>query len=287
MKITKELLARSGSCETDFMEFDKQFPDGIDIMDAIADPKITIHMLHWGRAHLQISPEAEAAYQKRLKIENCKTFAESEILKNCERIFSSRRCTDCYSVFNSEQITSSKYVKSSKMVTGSRQIRESSFITNSDLVWDSKNVTNSSMVVKSNYVSNSRTVWMSDIITHCTEVFRSKNMKNAYGCIDSSNLNNCLFCTNLHEQKDYLFNRPADLDILANVIQQYHQIVDGALPLIIDDIDDVSYSSGALNVRLDKYWTGLDKTFIEWVQTIPGFDSRIMYQITLIPEFLK
>lgn len=286
MRLTAEYLIEHGSCVNDTNYFLENYPDGAELIDLINDPKITTHMLHWGFNHLPVSPEEMRAYQERLKIVNCSVFNESENISNCERIFDSHRCSNSKSIFHSDHVDDSEYVTGARVIKNSQHISNSSYITDSKFVTTSKNVTNGENIVEGNYVINGRNIIGSNLITNSQEILHSNNIKNSIAIGASSNLNHCCFCFGLNDKADYMFNAPADPDVLMNTFAQYFNFVNTYWPLMHED-NQVVYTAPTINYRQDQYWSVFGDIFWEWIETLPNFNPKIVYQLTLNPYFLK
>ena len=93
----------------------------------------------------------------------------------------------------------------------------------------------------------------------------------------------------MSEKEFYLFNQSIDESDYNIIVNQLKDILDGwEMPIIVQDWPKetipLEFPKECLNIT--KHYAGAPAEFWEWVKTLPGFDKKIMYQLTLLHEYL-
>lgn len=282
MKITHELLAELGADDRAISFFDKHFPFGATPIEVLQMRHLPFGIAHWGRINLSLNDEEIAAYEKFFNIENSKSVAQSSHVNGSEF------------VVNSNYITRCSYIKDSNSVVECVNVLRSDDIKESAFIYDSTFVENSSEINKSNYVVNSENIYKS------VQVFDSENISNSSHIYDSNLIENChdmtgcdfcrncsgltdsMFCFGVKDGRFLIFNKPVPEKIYNLFKTQIRRFVnfrmrlpslEGEFSLLLDFIP--------MPARSEKLFVNANtKEFLNWVKTLPNYDSDIIFSIT-------
>lgn len=218
----------------------------------------------------------------------------SNDIKDSEYVGHSSFVTNSRFVFSSNRVSDSDNVASSGNIKNSSQIFNSTFVTNCERVSNSHNVNDSKNIAMSNYVVNSHSILNADSAVnsaYCTTFHPQgiKKIKNCFFVSECSKMTNSLFCYGNSDKDFYLFNQPIDESDYIIISNQLKEILEGwEMPIIVEDWPKenipLPYPKECLNIT--KHYTGAPDIFWNWVETLPGFDSKIMYQLTLMHKYL-
>lgn len=294
MFLTNEILEKHDACAVGKKWFNRYFPEGAEMLDIIKSPKANIAFLHWGFENLTATQEELEAYWDKLNITNCDraTIIKSHNIDSSDTIIRSQDIGHSEYVFSSKKIKNSNIIVNSTTVENSHNIFEGSFIYNSFNVYSSKNVTDSDNIIGANFVVNSHSVYNVDNVSNSFIVFdmktgESADIDNCAFIADCADLSSCLFCTNLMGEKYHVFNRPVSE-------RQFHLIKKQLMDIIGDYRASYVASWGERTVPVktpelhSPIWhhANLSEDFWEWVKTLPGYDPKVLYQITFNPNLI-
>ena len=281
MYITIDILQKRGACQEYLDFFQKHYPDGVEMLYMIERGHMSYEALHWGYKWLDPDEKEVAAYWKRVAVESSEGVDESDHVVNSQLIAKSSYITDSSAVSDSEQITSSTNVMRSKYVDGSSLINGSDFIDSSTRILRGKNVTNSSDVVDSVYVIDSHGIFDSTNVSDCHTIWNSNNLTNCGFCFNCHGISNSLFCFGCENGEYLLFNKPIDkarFDIINRQFRRYASVV----------ADMIEWQNTPTKVyNYQKHTKNIPDAFWNWVKTLPGYDSGILYALTFNPQFLN
>ena len=297
MFLTNEILEKYDACTVGKKWFNRYFPEGAEILDIIKSPKANIAFLHWGFENLTTTEEEREAYWDKLNITNCDrtTIIKSHNVNSSDTVIRSQDVSDSSYIFSSKKVQNSEVIANSTGIENSHNVFESSFIYDSFNIYKGKNISNSDNVYCSTFVVNSHSVFNTDNVSNSFIIFdlatgESSDITDSAFIADSNNLSNCLFCANLTNRSYHIFNKPVT-EVQFNLIRkQLIDIIGDFRPSYVKDwggktipIDIPEMQTRAL------YYSDLSEEFWEWIKTLPGYDPKILYQITfnlnLIDEF--
>ena len=287
MFITAEILKKYNACDQGLRYVSRFYPKGAEIIELIRDRHINKDFLHWGREHLTLTEEEQEAYREVCKIINTEGYWYSIDVCNSKNIVRSKSVKNSVSIFDSSDIESSMDLINSDNVKDSIQVFHSFMIDKSQKVLKSKNIIesnnicNSTMVVRGKNINNSFNIFDSSEIVDCNTVF------NSHFCKRCKNIKFCLFCEGIENAEYYIFNQPFTKEIFELIAKQYHEHFTECLDFVQEWPSKLLSSNFTpIICKFDTWYHSLSKTFWRWVITVPGFDSMIMYNITLFPEVL-
>ena len=212
---------------------------------------------------------------------NCDNIIDSNYVVNSQNIDSSSfvhdsvdiaYCEDIYKVedaTNSHQIFNGQFIYDSKRIIGSRNVLESTNVVNSDAIYNSKNICECHNVLG------------------CSELRKCVDATDSLFCADSTNIKHCLFCYGLVNAEYHIFNKSIDKDRYEMIVKQYFRYLSGELNYTKEPWPKSMLIPSLPNLCLyyNKHYQLTDK-FWKWVRTLPNFDPMLMYNITMLPEFL-
>lgn len=290
MWIDHDVLVAYDACDQGIALMDKEYPNGVELIDALQrKPPLPPELLYWGYTVFPLNEQEKEAYRRALSIDQSRMTYMSHHCTNSHWVTYSDHITDCIGIFRSSSVSNSKYMAQSHRVIGSEYIFGSKFVTNGHFVTNSVNVTDSTHIAYSEFVSESKNVFNSTNIVNCNSIEGSTTLQKSILCDNCSNGDHLLFCTNLSGKSYQLFNQPIDAATYDRIVTQLSRFGDfeeftadyghwAAEPVI-----EPEYSFSR-NKQL--HYSRLSDSFNDWVQTLPGFDPAIMYQITFNPYWL-
>ena len=286
MYITLDILQKRGACQDALDFFAKHYPNGAEMLYFIEKAHLPIHFLHWGYQWLDPNEEEIAAYWKRVDVVDSEGVFESEHILNSLLVSKSTRINTCQEIYNSEDITQSQYVVGSQFVDESTNIGTSSFVNNSYAILLSKNIENSTEVLESTNIYNSKGIFQSNDILNGHSVWKSTNLTDCSFCFECANLKNSLFCIQQNDNEYLLFNKPIDKSRFEIIYKQYQKYASFYITLTTG----WNVHNGDLPIKIYDYrkHTGeITESFWKWVETLPGYDSQILYSLTFNSRFLR
>ena len=287
MFLTPNKLKTYSPCKDGYVAFRKIYPEGAELVDIINNPQITEEFLHWGRENLEISDEEFLAYQSRLGIIESSMFWKSSNIEHSRVVTNSSNITYSSFVHKSNYVDGSFTICNSQNINNSSQIFSSKFVDNSKKVSGSATIMNSENIVNSTSIIDSKSIIEGNDISFSSEIRKSKNITDSHFCDSSENLVNCLFCFDLHDKEFCLFNKPIDERKYKMFLNQYQRFMNKQLDFVDEWPEEtVRAIEPTISLNWQKYYTLIDKNFWNWVSTLPNYDSKIMYSITVLPQFL-
>lgn len=287
MFLTSDTLKARGADEKGLQFFEKIYPNGAELAEVIRNPKVTKEMLHWGYLHLDADESEVALYEEVLDIENCTRYFECDHIKDSTAITKSSYVSNSENVSSSARVADSKDIWRSSDVQNSVAVGESLFVFESDGIYNSKNISNSTLVCGSNYVDGGNSISDSTTILDSSCIYKSNNITNSHFLTSCNNISNSLFCFAISDSEYMLFNHSIPQKIFDNVMAQYKKIFMPYLPLNL--VRKINHNNMTITRNhLSKYiYANIPKQSWEWVKTLPNYDAELMYQITLLPDFLS
>lgn len=283
MFITVDILQKRGACQEYLDFFAKRFPNGVEMLEMIEHGHLPYHGLHWGYQWLDPSPEEVAAYWKAVHVENSQGIHESDHVSDSEIVVSSSHVSGSSNIRNSEQIEHSTNISFSKYITDSSHIEGSEFVDASTRILRGKNITDSSEVVDSVYIVNSHGIFDSNNIIDGRTIWYSNDLTNCGFCSNCNGLTNSLFCFKQEGGEYLVFNKPVDktrFDVINRQFRRYASVT-------ADMIEGFDGTTAKKIMDYRKHTKNIPDAFWNWVKTLPGYDSDIIYALTFNPQFLN
>ena len=292
MYITKDKLERYGACDQGLKWFERTFPNGAEIIDIINHKYADKSFLHWGFATLPTTDEEKAAYREKLKIDcgnDNYSIYESDNISKSKYVTYSSNVRDSEFIFHSKEVENSTSILHSDTVENSNRIYGSSFIYDSEKIINSKNVTESNNIINSDYVLNSHHIYCASGIKNSAYIAdigfaETCHVRDSYFISGGKHLDHCLFCFGITNQSYQLFNRPIDEVEYKMIIRQMESILRDWEPEFVKENywpeKTIPIDTPTLQRHAGKQWASLPDRFWNWVKTLPGYDSGIMYSLT-------
>lgn len=287
MFITVDILQKRGACQEYLDFFQKRYPDGVEMLHMIEHGHMPYHALHWGYKWLDPNEEEINAYWKRVAVENSEGVDESDHVTNSSLVVSSSKVANCSYIIGSKEINNCEHIHDSEMVDNSSYIASSFFIDNSEYILKSKNVENSSQIVDSVYVANSHGIMDSNNIISGHTIWRGRDLTECSFCYNCARLSNSLFCLNKEDGEYLLFNKPIDKMRFEMISKQFKRYVSDFTIMTDGWSDDLHSASARKVLDYRKHTKNIPDAFWNWVKTLPGYDSDIIYALTFNPQFLN
>jgi hypothetical protein len=140
----------------------------------------------------------------------------------------------------------------------------------------------SSEVVQSVYVANSHGVYESNNIIDCHTVWFGETLTDCGFCYKCTSLSHALFCFEKTNDEFLLFNKSIDKARFEMINKQFHRYVS-----VVSEMTTDWEGTPRKVVNYQKHTKYIPESFWKWVQTLPGFDSELLYSLTFNPLFLK
>lgn len=287
MFITTDILRKHKACEQGIEYIQQFYPNGAEMLEIIQNHHTPKEMLHWGREHLTHTEEELVAYFTACEIVNSEGLWYSQRVCDSKYVVKSQDVKTSTYVFDSTDITDSIDVVNSENVLNCKQIFHSSMIDDSEKIFRGQNITNSINICNSTMVLNSKNVIDSFSVFDSSEIIRGTNISNSYFCQDCKDIKHCIFCENLKDAEYCIFNKPVDKKYFEVFEKQYLKYLTELLDFIRDWPTETFTSARIAPTRkFDDWYHPVSDRFWKWARTLPNFDSTILYNITLIPDFL-
>lgn len=288
MLITAELLRKYKSCEQGIKYIERFYPNGAEMIDIIRDRHINKEFLHWGREYLTHTAEELEAYCEACKIVNTDGFWYSVNVSNSKNVVKSKNVQNGVGIFGSTDVLDSDDIVNSENVTNGHQIFYSTMVDDSEKVYKGTNVVNSVNICNSTMVANSRSVIDSKNVFYSLEIIGCDTVTESMFCQDCTNIEHCLFCYGLHDAQYCIFNKPVDKNRFEMIASQYTKWMIGLLTFIREwPCELLAETHVAPTRKFDDWYYPISEKFWKWVRTLPGFDSMLIYNITMLPEILS
>lgn len=287
MLVTVELLHKLKACNQGIRYIERFYPNGAEMIDIIRDKHISKEFLHWGREHLTSNEEELAAYCEACKIINTEGFWYSVNVQDSKYVIRSKNVTDSISIFNSADVQGSKDIVESENIADSKQVFYSSMIEECQKIFKGINISESINICNSTMVARSKSVIDSTNVFDSSEIIKSNTVTNSHFCQECYNIESCLFCYGLENAEYHIFNKPVDKNRYEVIEKQYKKYMNELLVFIRDWPQDlVIYTSTQPTRKFDDWYFAISKRFWKWVRTLPGFNTTMLYDITMLPEIL-
>ena len=287
MFITLEILKKFGACDQGIKYIEHFYPNGVEMIDIIRDKHIPKEMLHWGRAKLTHSPEELEAYAQACNIINTEGYWYSQDVCDSKYVVKSKQVTKSIGVFGSNDIVNSHDIADSESVLDSAQIFGSSMVDDSEKVFKGQNITRSVNICNSTMIADSKNIIDSCGIFDSSEIIRCLNVSDSHFCQDCKEIKHCMFCDRIEDVEYYLFNKPVDKKHYELFEKQYLKYLTEGLDFVREWPEGMIVTTSVMPTRkFDDWYHPIAPRFWKWVRTLPGFDSMLIYNITMLPEIL-
>lgn len=287
MFITVDILQKYQACEQGIRYIQRFYPNGAEMIDIIRDRHISKEFLHWGREHLTHSPEELEVYARVCNIINTEGYWYSQDVRDSKYVIKSKQVTASIGVFGSNDIVNSNDIADSESVLDSKQIFGSSMVDDSEKVFKSQNITRGINICNSTMVADSKNIIDSCSIFDSSEIIRGLNVSDSHFCQDCKEIKHCMFCDGLEEAEYCLFNKPIEKKHYELFEKQYLKYLIERLDFIREWPEEMLSSRYiSPTKKFDDWYHPISPRFWKWVRTLPGFDSMLMYNITMLPEIL-
>lgn len=276
MKITIDDLYKYGACKEGIRFFEKNYPNGAEVSEVIANPDITLEMLHFGAKYLSVSEEEKQLYKSRCNIDkSSKHVLYSNEITSSEAIIYSNNVLYSNCVRNSSWVKESSFVYGSDNINDSNEILNSRFVDESIKVIGSNHIENCDNILNSDYIKWSKYVSRSFNIEDSSFLYVSENVQDCHFGGFLKNCKHCLFCFGLTDKEYCIFNKEVDLDEYKAVLKEliYKLKLEHPNFIEIKEKEYLSEDRFLLNDRLDGVFDGLSEDFYGWIGTIEYFDD--------------
>ena len=136
-------------------------------------------------------------------------------------------------------------------------------------------------------VANSRNVIDSKNVFGSSEIIKCNTVTDSHFCQNCTNIENCLFCYDLHDAQYCIFNKPVDKNRYEMIARQYQKYMDTLLAFMREWPCELLVEMYVAPTRkFDDWYAPISDKFWKWVRTLPGYDSMMLYNITMLPEIL-
>lgn len=295
MYLTYEILKQHPMQEEDFEWFEEAFPDGAELVDIFKHPKLQLDEMHWLFNNLATSQVEKGVYLQQAKIACEKAWSVylSTNVSNSEFVTGSNNVNNSSFIFLSKDVEDSNNILNSETVERSSKVYKSAFVFDSQEVLDSQNITNSRNIVQSDYILESDNVYNSKAVSNSRFVsslipMGSNDVNFSQFIFECKNVNYCLFCSQIDGVEYYLFNKPISPVHYNNIIKQLNKMLKNIDMELVDEWSEnqIPLMAPNINRNIIKQYSNFPAKFWQWVKTLPGYDSDILYSITYQPDII-
>ena len=287
MLITADLLRKYKACDQGIRYVERFYPEGVDMIDIIRDRHINKEFLHWGREHLSNGPEELEAYCAACNIVNSDGYWYSQDVVDSKYVVKSKQVTSSIGIFGSNDVINSHDVADSESVLDSRQVFGSSMVDDSEKVFKGQNITRGINICNSTMIVDSKNIIDSCGVFDSSEIIKCLNVSDSHFCQDCKEIKHCMFCDGLENAEYHLFNKPVDKKYYELFEKQYLKYLTEALDFVREWPENMIVTDSVTPTRkFDDWYHPISSRFWKWVRTLPGFDSMLIYNITMLPEIL-
>lgn len=282
MYLTLEKIKSLDACEAGVKWFERHFPQGAELTEVIKHPNLPSEFLHWGYQYLQPNEKEKNDYWKKAKIEcdNPRTISNSLEVTNSDNVLYSRHVDNSHYVCASKKVSDSEVVQSGREVKNSQWVFDGKYIEDSKKIFCSSAVVNSSNISKSEQVSDSTNILESKRIKYSGYIVDSADIEKSYFLNNCQNIINSLFCDGLNEQKDCLFNIVVTPEIIAKTKDELLVLLSNWNMNLVPNWGEKKIPLDfPLAAEAEMYYKELPSEFFDWVQTLPGYDEDILFNI--------
>ena len=290
MYLRPEDIVPYGPCFESYSFMSRYFPNGGELVDIMRHKYMADHFLHWGFDNLDANEEERALYYELLNIkcDNLASIYHCRDVENCYFVTRSQRISDSTNIKDSTDINHSEYIASCDSVENTLRASNSSFIYDSNSVIDSVNITNSAHVAGSKYVVDSASIIECENAIGCSWLRHCRAVEDCFFCADCHDLKHGLFCDGA-SGKYMLFNKPIDPKQFELIKRQLLMVMRDWKMEIMDEwsVDGLDWSAPKINRNFITQYAGVPKKLWNWLATLPGYDSFMLYRITFQPFLLE
>lgn len=287
MFITADLLRKHKACDQGIRYVERFYPEGADMIDIIRDRHISKEFLHWGREHLTNGPEELEAYCSACNIVDSDGYWYSQNVAGSKYVVKSKQVTNSIGIFGSNDVINSHDIADSESVLDSMQVFGSSMVDDSEKVLKGQNITRCINVCNSIMIVDSKNIIDSCGVFDSSEIIKGLNVYDSHFCQDCKEIKHCMFCDGLENAEYHLFNKPVDKKYYELFEKQYLKYLTEALDFVREWPEDMIVTASVTPTRkFDDWYHPISPRFWKWVRTLPGFDSMLVYNITMLPEIL-
>lgn len=209
MKITLQKLQDKNACKEGIEYFNKYYPNGVEVIDILKNPKVSTEFLHWGHLHLDLTEEEERLYYERMHIVDSNYITKSYNVTSSQYVHQSSNIIDSKFISNSQDIETATQVYNSSMVEHSQFINQSIGISNSELILTSNNIDNCKNISNGSFLSEVYCARFCNSCSNSAFIEHCNSIDNSYFnlfCENSSNLIFCFGLQNTNNNEYYIFN---------------------------------------------------------------------------------
>ena len=287
MFVTSEILRKHNACEQDIKYIEHFYPNGAEMIDIIRDKHISKEMLHWGREHLTHTSEELAAYWEACHVINSDGIWYSQDVHSSRFVVKSKEVKGSDRIYHSEDVIDSSDIVHGETISNSAQVFTSTMVSNSSLIAHCNNITESKNICFSTMVSRSINIYSSKNVFGSSEIIKCNNVTDSYFCQDCKNIKYCMFCEGIENTEYCLFNQPIDKERFELFLQQYKRFMQSRLAFAPEWPENlIGAYSPSISQKFDEWYKMIPEKFWKWARTLPGFDSMLLYNITMLPEIL-
>ena len=287
MVVTAELLSNFTGIEKIVPYFEKMYPNGASLIDIINTKNINKQFLHWLKEHFSFSERELRAYAEACCIHNCDGYWYSENAINSTYVIHSKNVQDSRGVFHSTDITKSTDVVNCESVDNCTQVFFSNMVDECKKILRSANATRSFVICDATGIIGSKNIINSSSVFNSSEIINSTNVSNSHFCQNCKNIKHCLFCLDLENAEYHIFNQPIEKEWYEQFERQYEKYQTADLEFVEEWPEDLLSSAvGITNKSFDNWFVKVSERFWKWARTLPGFDSMLIYEITMLPDIL-
>lgn len=287
MKINSQLVSLFNPQFGAFLA--KYYPNGGDLLKILQNVKKKDEQLSYAFSvlnFLDLSEQDRRELQELLQIHNSIHLYNSFNIENSINITYSKNVSNSSFIFFSENVTNCDNCSTINNCSDSSFLYMSDFCEESNYLIESKSCKKSSNIIKSVMILDSIDLCNCNNIIRGGQLVNCDRTKDTYFSSWCNKLNFSFFCSRV--QGDYLlFNEPFDQDLYEMILAQYKTLVK---PLtFVSRWPEEGEISGVPNYTLNfkKYYLTQTDKFWEWVETLPNYNPKILYEITCLPRFLK
>lgn len=287
MFLTLEKLYKYEANDQDIKTFQLFYPNGAELIDVINDGNFTKEFLHWCREHFSMNSNELDKYYLICNIIQTEGFWYSQETYNTKYVINSQNVYDSISVFDSEDVTKSIDIVNSENIESSSQIFYSSIIDNCEKIYKGNNITESKNICNSTMVACSTSVIDSFNVFDSSEIINCVSVSNSHFCKDCKDIKHCMFCTELQGAEYYIFNTPIEKTHYEMIEKQYKKYLTELLTFVRDWPSNLAVNTHNIPTKkFDDWYHPISEKFWKWARTLPGYDSMLLYRITMLPEIL-
>lgn len=289
MYLRPEDLLKYGGCYQGYSFMSRYYPDGVELVEIMKHKYMTDEFLHFGFDNFDTSDEEKALYYELLNIkcDNLPSIYHCRDVENCYLVSRSQRISNSTNIKNSADVNHSEYVVSCDSVENTLRASNSSFVYDSNSVIGSVNITNSAHVVGSKYVVDSTSIIDCENAIGCSWLRHCRAVEDCFFCADCHDLKHGLFCDGVSGEY-MLFNKPIDPKQFELIKRQLLMVMRDWRMKVMEEwsVEGLDWSAPKINRNFITQYAAVPKKLWNWLATLPGYDSFMLYKITFQPFLL-